>query len=108
MVTSRTTDRAINRSRRRLLMTTSQTPATDGQLKVGAIGSFGRWAAGHFRVVVAAWIAVALGLGFLAPRVETALSGAGWEATGSESVQARGVIDKGFDGLGTYGLGVVV
>ena len=26
---------------------------------------------------------------FFAPRVETALSGAGWEATGSESVQAR-------------------
>ena len=51
---------------------------------------------------------VAVGLGVLAPRVENALSGAGWEATGSESVQARQLIDKNFNGLGSYGLTVVV
>ena len=44
----------------------------------------------------------------LAPRVEQALSGAGWETTGSESVQARQLIDRNFDGFGTYGLTVVV
>jgi putative drug exporter of the RND superfamily len=43
-----------------------------------------------------------------APRVESALSGAGWEATGSESAQARQLIDRSFDGLGTYALTVVV
>jgi RND superfamily putative drug exporter len=78
------------------------------ELQVGAIGRLGRWTAGHFRIVVAAWIVVAVGLGVLAPRVEQALSGAGWETTGSESVQARQSIDKGFNGLGTYGLTVVV
>ena len=51
---------------------------------------------------------IAVGLGVLAPRAEHALSGAGWEATGSESVQARGLIDGHFDGAGTYGLLVVV
>ena len=78
------------------------------RLNVGPIGRLGRWTAGHFRIVAAAWVVVAVGLGVLAPRVEKALSGAGWEATGSESVQARRLIDKNFDGLGTYGLTVVV
>ena len=47
-------------------------------------------------------------LGFFAPRVETALSGAGWETTGSQSVQARQLIDKNFHGLSSYGLMTVV
>src|SRR5512133_947726 len=90
-------------------MTTAQNLATHApRLQVGAIGRLGRWTAGHFRIVAAAWVVVAVGLGVLAPRVETALSGAGWEATGSESVQARQLIDKGFNGFGTYGLTVVV
>jgi RND superfamily putative drug exporter len=68
------------------------------RLQVGAIGRLGGWTAGHFRIVAAAWVVVAVGLGVLAPRVETALSGAGWETTGSESVQARQLIDKDFNG----------
>ena len=47
-------------------------------------------------------------LGFFAPRVETALSGAGWETTGSQSVQARQLIDKNFKGLSSYGLMTVL
>jgi RND superfamily putative drug exporter len=47
-------------------------------------------------------------LGFLAPRVETALSGAGWEAGGSESVAVRKQIDSAFAGGGAYGLQVAV
>ena len=58
-------------------------------VKVGPIGRLGRFTATHFRAVVAAWVVVAVGLGVLAPRVETALSGAGWETAGSQSVQAR-------------------
>ena len=84
-------------------MTTTQN-TTD----VGPLGRLGRWTATHFAAVAAAWIVVAVGLGVLAPRAEHALSGAGWEATGSESVQARQLIDKHFGGLGTYGLTVVV
>ncbi len=75
---------------------------------IGPIGRLGRWTANHFAVVIAAWVVVAVGLGVFAPRAEQALSGAGWEATGSESVQARQLIDKHFSGLGAYGLTVVV
>jgi RND superfamily putative drug exporter len=75
---------------------------------VGPIGRLGRWTAQHFALVAAAWVVVALGLGLLAPRVEQALSGAGWEATGSESVKARELIDRSFAGLGSYGLMVVL
>jgi RND superfamily putative drug exporter len=75
---------------------------------VGPVGRLGAWTAGHFRVVLVAWIAAAVGLGVLAPRVETALSGAGWEATGSQSVQARDLIDRNFGGQSSAALMVVV
>ena len=61
---------------------------------LGPIGRLGRWAATHFRVgLVALGVLIAVGLGVLAPRVEHALSGAGWQANGSESVEARELID---------------
>ncbi len=75
---------------------------------VGPMGRIGRYMATHFRLVLFGWLIVAIGLGFFAPRVETALSGAGWETTGSESVQARQLIDKNFQGLSSYGLMTVV
>ena len=75
---------------------------------VGPIGRLGRYTATHFRVVLVGWLVLALALGFFAPRVETALSGAGWETTGSQSVQARQLIDKDFRGLSSYGLMTVV
>jgi putative drug exporter of the RND superfamily len=74
----------------------------------GPIGRLGRLAAGNPRRVLIAWAVIAVGLGALAPRVETALSGAGWEANGSESVQARQQIDRGFAGAGGYALQVAV
>ncbi len=48
--------------------------------QVGPIGRLGRWA----------------------------LSGAGWEASGSQSLQARQLIDRNFKGLSSYALMVVV
>ncbi|MGA2320928.1 MAG: MMPL family transporter [Solirubrobacteraceae bacterium] len=75
---------------------------------VGPIGRLGRYTATHFRIVLIGWLAVAVVLGFFAPRVETALSGAGWEASGSQSVQARKLIERNFAGLGSYGLMTVV
>jgi RND superfamily putative drug exporter len=75
---------------------------------VGPIGRLGRYTATHFRVVLVGWLLVAVGLGFFAPRVETALSGAGWDTTGSQSVQARQLIDKNLGGLSSYGLMTVV
>ncbi|HET8592748.1 MAG TPA: MMPL family transporter, partial [Solirubrobacterales bacterium] len=75
---------------------------------VGPIGRLGRYTATHARIVFIGWAVIALGLGFLAPKVEHALSGAGWEASGSESVQARELIDQNFQGLSSYGLMTVV
>jgi putative drug exporter of the RND superfamily len=74
----------------------------------GRLGRLGRWAATHRRAVVLAWVCIAVSLGVLAPRAEHALSGGGWQADGSESVEARGLIDRHFDGLGSYALAVVV
>ena len=74
---------------------------------LGPVGRLGRFAAENARWVFVAWALIALGLGFLAPKAEKALSGAGWEATGSESVEARDTIYDGGGG-GSYGLQVAV
>ncbi len=66
---------------------------------VGPIGRLGRWAADHLRLVAATWAVVAIGLAFFAPSVETALSGAGWQANGSQSVDARTLVEQNFAGL---------
>jgi RND superfamily putative drug exporter len=81
-------------------------PARSGQ--VGPIGRLGRYCATHLRVVLAAWIVIAVVLGYFAPRVETALSGAGWEAGGSQSVHARALIDREFRGLSASALVAVI
>jgi RND superfamily putative drug exporter len=74
----------------------------------GPVGRLGRYAATHFRLVALAWAIVAVGLGVFAPTVEHALSGAGWEATGSESLQVRELVDREFGGLSSSALMVVV
>ena len=74
-------------------------PAAPVQPVVGPLGRLGRWTADHVRLVAVAWAIVAVGFGFFAPQVETALSGAGWQANGSESVQARQLIERNFAGL---------
>src|SRR5262245_30582523 len=77
-------------------------------LELGPIGRLGRFAATHRAWVFGAWVALALVLGFLAPRVEHALSGAGWQADGSEAVRAREAIDRGFGGEGACAIQVAV
>ena len=75
---------------------------------VGPIGRLGFWTATHFKAVALSWLVIALALGALAPRVEHALSGAGWEATGSESVETRDAADANFGGMSSSALLVVV
>jgi putative drug exporter of the RND superfamily len=75
---------------------------------VGPLGRLGRWTADHVRAVSIAWLVVALTLAAFAPKVETALSGAGWQANGSESVKARSLIERNFGGLSSSALMVVV
>ena len=84
---------------------TSQGPAPR---PLGPVGRLGRLAASQPRWVFVAWVAIAVGLGALAPRVETALSGAGWQANGSQSVAAREQVDQAFAGGGAYALQVAV
>ena len=75
---------------------------------LGPIGRLGRFSARRPRQVFIAWAVIAIALGALAPRVETALSGAGWQANGSESVEVRERVDRVFAGGGAYALQVAV
>jgi RND superfamily putative drug exporter len=82
---------------------TAPTPVRDGGL-----ARLGRWSATHLRAVLLLWLLVIAGLGAFAPRIESALSGAGWQDSTSQSVQARAVIARDFKGLGATALQVVV
>jgi RND superfamily putative drug exporter len=75
---------------------------------LGIFGRLGRWSAQRRRTVFLAWAALIIALGALAPRVEHALSGGGWQANSSESVAARALIERHFGGQGSYALAVVV
>jgi RND superfamily putative drug exporter len=75
---------------------------------LGPIGRLGRWSAVHARTVFLLWAVVVVGLGVLAPRVEHALSGAGWEDSGSQSVAARDLIQQNFAGNSSSALMVVL
>jgi RND superfamily putative drug exporter len=81
---------------------------TSAHQTLGPIGRLGRFAATHRRAVFITWAVVAVGLGVLAPRVEKALSGAGWQANGSESVKVREQTERDFGGAGAYALQVAV
>ncbi|TML50519.1 MAG: MMPL family transporter [Actinobacteria bacterium] len=83
-------------------------PAFEHPETVGPLGRLGRWAADHVRAVAIAWAVLAVALGIFAPRVESALSGAGWQANGSESLHARTLIQRDFAGLSSSALMVVV
>jgi len=74
----------------------------------GPIGRLGHWTATHLKLVAIAWAVIAISLGVFAPKVEHALSGAGWEATGSESLAVRQIVDREFGGLSSSALMVVV
>ena len=74
----------------------------------GRLARLGAWTADHRRAVIVAWCAAVLFLGALAPFADRALSGAGWEAPGSESIDARRALESAFPGRGAYALQVVV
>ncbi len=79
-----------------------------GGRRFGPLGRLGAWTATHFRAVLAVWLLIIVALGAFAPKVESALAGAGWEAKGSDSVQARQVVHDQFGGLSSSALQVVV
>jgi len=95
---------------------TTTTPATEGRHETpasgsppgGALARLGRWTATHLRAVLAGWAVVLLVFGVFAPRVGSALAGAGWQDSTSQSVAARDVTGRAFAGLGSSALQVVV
>ena len=93
-------------------MTTSQLtlatlpPATD--VPRGAFARLGSWTGSHLRPVLLGWLVVLVVFGIFSPRVESALAGAGWQDSTSQSVQARQVVQRDFAGLGASALQVVV
>ncbi|WP_042415016.1 MMPL family transporter [Streptacidiphilus anmyonensis] len=54
------------------------------------------------------WLLLVVALGAFAPKVTTALSGAGWQADGSDSVRARAVAQQHFGGDASSALQIVV
>ena len=81
-------------------------PVSSG--RPGPFARLGAWAATHFRRVLIAWVLVVLVFGIFAVHVENALAGAGWQASNSQSVAARAIIEKDFSGLGATALQVVI
>jgi RND superfamily putative drug exporter len=75
---------------------------------LGFLGSFGRASRSHRFVVIVGWGLLAVALGFFAPRLEAALSGAMWEVNGSDSLAARQAIEREFGGFSSQSAVVVV
>ena len=55
----------------------------------GPLGRLGVWVTHHRKLTAGVWLLLIVGLGAFAPKVEADLSGASWQADGSESVAVR-------------------
>ncbi len=75
---------------------------------LGPLGQLGRFAAVHRRWVIVVWLVFAVEMGLFAPKVQTALSDAGWEAGNSDSVDVRHQVEYLLIAPGAYGLQAVV
>ncbi len=89
------------------------TPETDQPnspptFRPGPLGRLGIWVTDHRRFVTLAWVVLVVGLGVFAPAVEKNLSGAGWQADGSESVAVRDLAQEHFGGNASHAIQVVV
>lgn len=74
----------------------------------GPLGRLGVWVIDHARITTAVWLLLIVGLGVFAPRVESELSGAGWQADGSDSVAVRELAQEHFGGSASTAIQVVV
>lgn len=94
------------------MTTTAPSPAPaaydPAEHDVGLLGRLGLAVIRHARLTTVLWLLVIIGLGIFAPRVEAELSGAGWQADGSESVQARELAQEHFGGNASSAIQVVV
>jgi RND superfamily putative drug exporter len=83
-------------------------PLNDPEPTSGILGRLGSWSVLHKRRVVATWLLIVIILGIFAPHVEKSLSGAGWQADGSQSVAVRQLAQRDFGGNASSALQVVV
>jgi RND superfamily putative drug exporter len=83
-------------------------PPAGSESRPSPFARLGAWAATHFRRILIAWLLVLGVFGVFAVHVENALAGAGWQASNSQSVAARSIIEKDFSGLGATALQVVI
>lgn len=74
----------------------------------GPLGRLGVWVTHHRKATALVWILLVVGLGAFAPKVEAHLSGAGWQADGSESVAVRELATESFGGNASSAIQVVV
>ncbi len=74
----------------------------------GLLGRLGFWSVRNRRKVFIGWLIAIVLLGVFAPGVEKALSGAGWQADGSQSVAERNLAMKYFGGQASSSIQVVV
>ena len=74
----------------------------------GPLGRLGVAVTRHARLTTIVWMLVIVGLGAFAPRVESELSGAGWQDDGSESVAVRELAQEHFGGNASSAIQVVV
>ena len=74
----------------------------------GPLGRLGLWVTHHRKATALVWLLLVLGLGAFAPKVEANLSGAGWQADGSESVAVRELATKQFGGNASSAIQVVI
>jgi RND superfamily putative drug exporter len=86
----------------------SSVPSHQPAPRPGPLGRLGVGVAAHARLVTVVWLLVIVGLRAFAPRVETELSGAGWQADGSDSVTARELAQEHFGGNASTAIQVVV
>ena len=77
-------------------------------MRSAPLARLGRVAHRHKLSVMLSWAVLAIGLGFFAPRLEHALSGAMWEVNGSDSLAARQLIESEFGGFSSQSAVVVV
>ncbi len=95
-------------------MSTTTTPPHDADVdpeigyRPGLLGRLGVWVTHHTRMTAIVWLLVIVGLGAFAPKVEAELSGAGWQADGSESVAVRELAQEHFGGNASSAIQVVV
>ncbi|MFC7726989.1 MMPL family transporter [Nocardioides sp. GCM10028917] len=74
----------------------------------GPLGRIGLWVTHHRKATALVWLLLVIGLGAFAPKVEANLSGAGWQADGSESVAVRELATDSFGGNASSAIQVVI